>query len=181
MVSIFPLRDQCCHCYCFPSSRRKLKAITGLQKKSPKKEKRKIWNQKGVFCFVSLPHLSIGLNFFLEKNTFSYWKRGSIQLLPCSLLCWCSSFLSLFSSCATCVCAQFPPQRLQIRSMPPRGSQLQRTPLTYFTLHNIFIQYTLHIYKPVWFVCLFCLFVLFCFPSFLIQGLCQGAEEDINS
>ncbi len=52
-----------------------------------------------------------------------------------SLLCLCSSSLYLFSSCATCVCAKYSPQRLQIRSTTLRESYVTENQKHLF-LHN---------------------------------------------
>ncbi len=82
-------------------------------------------------------------------------KGEASNYYPFYLLCWCSPFLSLFPSCANCMCAQsFPPQRLKIRSTPTRESQSQKIIL------NISIHHTLHIYTLLCFV-----LVLFCFVS----------------
>ncbi len=103
--------------------------------------------RKIYFVLVPLAHLHIRLTSFLEKKErLSLTGKGEASnYYPFYVLCWCSPFLSLFSSCATCVCAQyFSPQRLRIKSTP----QSQRITL------NISIHYTLHIYTPV----------LLCFP-----------------
>ncbi len=92
-----------------------------------------------------------------EGHTRHTRRSTSIQLLSCSLLCWCS-FLSLFSSCATCVCSIIFPT--EATNTHQRITVAENHTHLLYTL-NISTHFKLHIYTPV-LLCLFC-FVLFCF------------------
>ncbi len=83
-------------------------------------------------------------------------------ITPVYSFCWCT-FLSLFASCATFICSIISTQKLKKKTTPPEDHRRRES-------HSTLAYTTFCTFTPQF--VLLC-FVLFCFASFPIQGLCQ--------
>ncbi len=107
-------------------------------------------------------------NHRLTKKKFPFTN----PLIRSNLLLLFTCSLAVLPVCV-CVCAQiFPPQRLQIRSMPQRITVTENHTHLFHTV-NTSTHSILHIYTP----CLLICSVLVCLFCFSLQGLCQAWFE----